>query len=631
MNNINKALTIMCLFMFSIRPAISEDGINMKKLMTKYRLPKEAVDKDNLRPIYKKLMQEKIRGTYDNIVSYVLYKGKYGIPQPTPELPVKLNEYSFEPIDFAAKMKHNVIIANFYGKYARDFKLANYAQLLVGKACAKRGMQLLVKTNYGTDHCNSYRRYYSGSGVTAKRTPCPLDSEYWRQVVLERAMITAKSSLKEKGIIGHLIDFEMYGSEQTRYDNACMCNDCFKNFLKKLKLESVYDSIEPQNRASWIKLNDLLPLYRKITQYNIYKIVKKIERELHRVNPNMVLATFPGFDWLPGVERGLGTSTQPVIVFSEVEYRAGYSPIIKENIGRIKSEKYPVLYCPGIWLTQHRPEDISGNIFKMADESIGYWVYAFFYIKPRVPKTPVKFAEDYIKAFTKGNEAIVKLAKNPQYKPDFPLPLHKNIKLPTNKVRFAKSSPKIDGKLNDICWKDAGKMIMKESWKGGTYPYLTTAYLSYDNKYLYVAANCTEPATSTMKLKKIKKTFSVFGSEHLEIFIDVNFDRITYYQFGINPKGTIAGQKFVAVGATDKSWRISGIKIATAVNKNNWTMEMAIPLSILGGSKIKPGRTWGININRTRRNSKVAKSLYGAWSPTFGGYHQPPRFGKITF
>jgi hypothetical protein len=67
MNNINKALTIMCLFMFSIRPAISEDGINMKKLMTKYRLPKEAVDKDNLRPIYKKLMQEKIRGTYDNM------------------------------------------------------------------------------------------------------------------------------------------------------------------------------------------------------------------------------------------------------------------------------------------------------------------------------------------------------------------------------------------------------------------------------------------------------------------------------------------------------------------------------------------------------------------------------------
>jgi hypothetical protein len=539
-------------------------------------------------------------------------------------------------------MKLNVMIANFNGRYAKDLKLASYLQLLVGKACRERNIQLLVKTNFGADHCKSYRRYYDGHSTVAKRTPCPLDSEYWRQVVLERAMVTAKSSLKEKGVLGHLIDFEMYGSDHTGYSGPCMCNHCFKNFLKEVEIESVYNSIEPVNRASWLKLNGLLPLYLQIAQYNIYKIAKSIEQKLHKVNPDMVLATFPKFDRLPGIERGLGTSTQPVIVFSEIEYRAGYTPVIRDNVARIKSERYPVLYCPGIWVTQHRPDIIPGEIFKMADDSIGYWIYAFFYLQCRSIKEynksaefPVKSAKKYIKKFTEGNDAIIKLAKNPQYKPDFPLPLHKNTELPTSKVKYTKRPPKIDGDLNDTCWGNASKMIIKESWKGGTYPYLTVAYLGYDNMYLYIAVECTEPAVSTMRIKTSKKdknAFKVFADEHLEIFLDTDFDRMTYYQLGINPKGVMAGQKFVAVGAIDKSWGVPGIQATTTINKNNWILEMAIPLSKLGVTKIKPGSLWGININRTRYNSKKAsKALYGAWSPTFGSYHQPPRFGKVTF
>ena len=636
--NVIKALVTACFFMGLILSVTAEDELDIKNLLTKYEIPKEAVDTNNLRPIYKDLIKNKIRGIYDHVTAFVSYKGKRGVPKPTPELPVKLSDYTFEGLDAVAKMKFNVVIANFNSRWVKDFKLSTYLQLLVGKACRMRGMKLLVKANFGSDHCKSYRRYCNGVDNVAKRTPCPLDSGYWRQVILERAMVVAKNSLLEKGIIGYLIDFEMYESDMTSYNGACMCDYCFKNFLKIINLESMFDSIKPKDRAAWVKLNNFLELYQRVAQYEIYKITRNIEQELHKVNPDMVLALFPAFEWVPGVERGLGTSTQPVIVFSEIEYRAGFSPIIRKNIERIKAEKYPVLYCPGFWPIKHGPDVLPGEVFKMADESIGYWVYAFFYLDPRTKNSKLiaspKLAEEYRNVFTKGNNAIIDLAKNPQYQPDFALPLYKNAKLPKNKIEFAKIPPEINGKLNDVCWKKAQKMIMKESWKGGKYPFLTTAFLSYDNKYLYLAVKCTEPATPTMKIKtqkNNKNNFKVFNDEHLEIFIDSNSDKITYYQFGVNPNGAVAGQRFAAVGATDKSWRPSGIKISAAVNKNYWVMEMAIPLSSLGISEIKQGDTWGMNINRFRFNSKTDKILYGAWSPTFGGFHQPPRFGKITF
>ena len=67
-------------------------------------------------------------------------------------------------------------------------------------------------------------------------------------------------------------------------------------------------------------------------------------------------------------------------------------------------------------------------------------------------------------------------------------------------------------------------------------------------------------------------------------------------------------------------------KSAVLRKEKSWTVEFKLPFKILGGSP-KPGETWRMNFCRERR----PVNEIGAWSVTFGGFHNLERFGYINF
>ena len=73
----------------------------------------------------------------------------------------------------------------------------------------------------------------------------------------------------------------------------------------------------------------------------------------------------------------------------------------------------------------------------------------------------------------------------------------------------------------------------------------------------------------------------------------------------------------------------SGTIAVTRKTEKSWTLELQIPLKNL---KIKPpqlGEIWGFNICRLRKT--VKNGQYTCWSPTFGNFGNPERFGKLIF
>ena len=93
----------------------------------------------------------------------------------------------------------------------------------------------------------------------------------------------------------------------------------------------------------------------------------------------------------------------------------------------------------------------------------------------------------------------------------------------------------------------------------------------------------------------------------------------------INSLGTIYDEA-ISNGQKNRVWN-SNSKTAVSRTKNGWVVELAIPFSKLSGTTPRIGAIWGFNLCRVRPMSKQ----HFAFSPTFGLFAKPERFGKLIF
>jgi hypothetical protein len=183
--------------------------------------------------------------------------------------------------------------------------------------------------------------------------------------------------------------------------------------------------------------------------------------------------------------------------------------------------------------------------------------------------------------------------------------------LPQYIIHRVDKPPVVDGKIEDAAWnKDTAIPPLKVP---GTFPgqYFeplekTEGYICHDADNLYLAFRCMNSGSVEVK------------NEEIEIFIDTNLDRKTYYRFIVNPAGRVSEDRTL-----DTSW--NGEWIAkTEVRKGLWTVETAIPLSSLALSHLTPD-SWGINVGRTNRKTEEGSHI--ALTTNKGMYyHQAGRY-----
>jgi len=187
-------------------------------------------------------------------------------------------------------------------------------------------------------------------------------------------------------------------------------------------------------------------------------------------------------------------------------------------------------------------------------------------------------------------------------------------------IAKTKESISIDGNLQESTWKSADKA--DNFWMSSPIDdrrveteFQTEVMLTYDDKYLYIAAICHGNGPHVMpSLKRDAPNF--WSGDVFSIIIDPVNQQTNSFAFGVNTEGV----QFEALGTGQTGRRGSnggsGINVAwdniwiseVEVYEDYWTAEIAIPFKTI---RFDDKNVWGINFIRGHSGT----NSFHTWSP----------------
>ena len=192
------------------------------------------------------------------------------------------------------------------------------------------------------------------------------------------------------------------------------------------------------------------------------------------------------------------------------------------------------------------------------------------------------------------------------------------------KVERRTSVPVLDGSFDDEFWKGVPEMKLEVNASGVKQPVGSTLRMAVTKEALYLAVHNPEPLMDKVKDSAVKPGSNVWQENYVDLFFHPADAGTEYRQLMFNTLGT--PQAFVYKNGKSSVWN-HNVKIAVRRSKTAWDAEVMIPLKDLTAAKEIRGDIWGFNACRVRR---VVKPVSGVcWSPTFGGFHNIQRFGKL--
>ncbi|MDD3926524.1 MAG: hypothetical protein PHT33_07685, partial [bacterium] len=249
------------------------------------------------------------------------------------------------------------------------------AKLLSGK------VRLFYSKSYAADEAyrlnmRNMRKvvYWDGKADTK---PCPLEEQAWKTLFLDDAkQLIARCKEWDVRLDGYLLDLEMYGSSHGDvYGNrCCFCDHCFNGFFKERGVQA--PAVGASARFGYLKQNGMLTDYYRYLEDGVAGIIDGVEREIHRIKPDLVLGylQMAGNWFFRGLNRGLNSREIPFLIMSENEYD-GYWFSGKDVSMRLERDGLNALYLPGISGDTNLPPNLTAHCYSAAMDTSGYWIF----------------------------------------------------------------------------------------------------------------------------------------------------------------------------------------------------------------------------------------------------------------
>ena len=188
---------------------------------------------------------------------------------------------------------------------------------------------------------------------------------------------------------------------------------------------------------------------------------------------------------------------------------------------------------------------------------------------------------------------------------------------------YLSKTPVIDGKvLNDPVWKnirhdsDFIKLGTNKPAESKTF-----MQVAYDKDNLYFGIVCKD-----LNISKLKAVFkdgqALWKDDGIEFFINPDRSKY-YYQLVQNTRGAMIALRSL------KAWKPEGLKKATCIGKDYYSIELAIPFSAMAQKTPVTGDKWTFNIARNIYNSKTERHI--SWTHLNALYHELDNFGILIF
>ncbi len=145
-------------------------------------------------------------------------------------------------------------------------------------------------------------------------------------------------------------------------------------------------------------------------------------------------------------------------------------------------------------------------------------------------------------------------------------------------IARAAQPPKLDGRLDDPCWRTACKIDRFRKLGGAPASVRTVAWLTYDADALYAAFRCEEPLAGQLVLRAKKHDEPAWKDDEVELFFNPSGDRDRYVQLCINAAGVIMDLYNVQSANESDVAYDAGAQAKARVAAREWTLEVRIPL-----------------------------------------------------
>ncbi|HOL49725.1 MAG TPA: hypothetical protein PK165_02405 [bacterium] len=183
-------------------------------------------------------------------------------------------------------------------------------------------------------------------------------------------------------------------------------------------------------------------------------------------------------------------------------------------------------------------------------------------------------------------------------------------------VRRANQSPKIDGRIVEECWKNAGVAGNFCLFNQGKPVYQTVGLLAYDTEAMYLAFYCREGTPEKISDK-----------DKIEIQISPDQTGKSYYSITLTGDEKIFCKR-TGFNGESQTVSINGLRYAISRGVTAWMVEIAIPFSSIGAKAPEIGNIWALRIIRTKATQSPEESF---WAVDASSYHQEKGFGQVVF
>lgn len=244
--------------------------------------------------------------------------------------------------------------------------------------------KLITVVAFGSDQTyanTQFGEFVDKTGLTIN-APCPLSKMYWNKVYGDRAKWSY-----DMGVNGCMIDLEMYGADTTHFtaDRKCYCDDCWRSFCNSAFSCDGFDIKSAKDRNEFLNQHNLTTSYANYQSNKLIEILSDIRSSLPE---NFMLGYLIYFQELQGLEKGLGTSTAPALVFDEYTYfmHDNNNSYVYNILGSIHGNNNPntakpAIFLPGFWPQKYAASEQDDIINSIMSENHrgkypdGYWIW----------------------------------------------------------------------------------------------------------------------------------------------------------------------------------------------------------------------------------------------------------------
>lgn len=185
----------------------------------------------------------------------------------------------------------------------------------------------------------------------------------------------------------------------------------------------------------------------------------------------------------------------------------------------------------------------------------------------------------------------------------------------------AAGRPRLDGRLDDAVWQQTPDVAMASPFQDDA-QWPAEVRLAHDREFLYLAIRCRQASSVSYETstKPRSRDADLSANDRVEVFLDVDRDRTTYFRLVIDHRGWTNDSCW---GNTtwDPTWFV-----AAAKDEGYWSAEIAIPLDQLTAQAPTAGEAWAIGLQRI-----VPGVGFQSWNTPAAVREIPEGFGYLIF